>query len=206
MTTMIIIVATIVAAPPYAAWGALWGWVRDQGGFWWPVKPEGAPKNHWKKVGLAVIGLPLAVLALVRWGVDIGDDWWMSGPAAAGLLWAGTAGAWSMGHLGGSGLNRTPSRKGLSTRQAYLAMAASGALVTLPTAIVLAVHDGWVASPATLLAGASKVGWYHLAYIWAELRAEGAPADPPHATLIGAILSAAVALGVSGAALVDGGS
>ena len=163
-----------------ALWGAFWAHVRDQG------RIPGLPNSSkGKETGVALFGLPMAALAL-------GFGW-----IEAALIWVGMAGGWSLGHMGGLGLRFYESRKGLSVPMAYLAMAGTGALVTLAPAGVLAWHGAWVAAAAVLLAGAAKVVTYEVGFLIRGLRP-----DPPHATYIGAIGHGAIAYSVTAAALV----
>ena len=169
-----------LAAVLCAAWGLFWAHVRDQGTL------PGAPGfTKGKELGIALFGLPAAVLAL-RFG-------WVE----AGIVWAGMSGAWSLGHMGGMGLRFAPSRKGLSVPVAYLAMAGTGALVTLAPAGVLAWHGAWIAAAAVLLAGALKVATYEAGFL-----IRGLTDRPPHATWLGALGHGAIAYSVTAAALV----
>ncbi|MGE0717605.1 MAG: hypothetical protein AB7P02_19315 [Alphaproteobacteria bacterium] len=201
--------ATFLAAAAAAAflflWGSFWGWIRDQDGPYWPKRTADDPSSKWKEAGVVAIGLPLAAIALMRWGVTIGDEWWRSGPFAAALLAAGTGGAWTIGHLGGMGLSWSRSRTGLSTRMAYVALAASGTLPVAASVAVLAIHGDWLWAAAAILAGAAKVGIYFVAYVQAEVRGDGQLAGPPDATLLGAIGAAALAFATAGAGLAAGG-
>jgi len=174
----VVMVAILLAFA--ALWGALWAHVRDQG------RIPGLPNSSkGKETGVALFGLPMAALAL-------GFGW-----IEAALIWVGMAGGWSLGHMGGMGLRFYESRKGLSVPMAYLAMAGTGALVTLAPAGVLAWHGAWIAAAAVLLAGAAKVVTYEVGYMIRGLRP-----DPPHATYIGAIGHGAIAYSVTAAALV----
>lgn len=104
-----------------ALWGAFWAHVRDQD------RIPGLPGfTKAKELGLVVFGLPLALLWLATCNHSL-----QVGLIGAGIIWAGMAGAWSMGHLGGMGLRFAPSRKGMSVPACYAAMALTGALVTL---------------------------------------------------------------------------
>ena len=162
-------------------WGAFWAHVRDQGAL------PGAPGfTKGKEIGIALFGLPAAVLGFLAYG-------WVE----AGMIWAGMSGAWSLGHMGGMGLRFAPSRTGLSVPMAYAAMAGTGALVTLAPAGVLAWHGAWTAAAVVLLAGASKVATYEVGFL-----IRGLTDRPPHATYCGAILHGAIAYAVTAAALV----
>ena len=175
------IILAALAAVFYAAWGLFWAHVRDQG------RIPGLPGwDKGKEVGLALFGLPAAVPGLLAYG-------WIE----AGLIWAGMSGAWSLGHMGGLGLRFYESRKGLSVPMAYLAMAGTGALVTLAPAGVLAWHGAWVAAAAVLLAGAAKVVTYEVGFL-----IRGLTDRQPHATYIGAVAHGAIAYAVTAAALV----
>lgn len=99
--------------------------------------------------------------------------------------------------MGGLGLRYYPSRLDESVGKAYLAMAWTGAAVTLAPALVLAWHQAWIAAVVVLLAGALKVATYEVGYMIRGLRP-----DPPHATWIGAIGHAAIAYAVTAAAMV----
>ncbi len=176
---MTILLAALAAALGLV-WGAWWAHVRDQGTL------PGAPGwDKGKELGIALFGLPAAVLAL-------GFGW-----VEAALIWAGMSGAWSLGHMGGMGLRFAPSRTGLSVPAAYAAMAGTGALVTLAPAGVLAWHGAWIAAAVVLLAGAAKVATYEVGFL-----ARGLTDRPPHATYIGAIGHAAIAYAVTAAAMV----
>ena len=162
-------------------WGAFWAHVRDQGAL------PGAPGfTKGKEIGIALFGLPAAVLGFLAYG-------WVE----AGMIWAGMSGAWSLGHMGGMGLRFAPSRKGLSVPMAYLAMAGTGAAVTLAPAGVLAWHGAWIAAAIVLLAGALKVMTYEAGFL-----VRGLTDRPPHATWLGAIGHGAIAYAVTAAALV----
>lgn len=162
-------------------WGAWWAHVRDQG------RIPGLPNwSKGKETGIALFGLPAALLALLGFG-------WIE----AGIVWAGMSGAWSMGHYGGLGLRFYESRTGLSVPMAYIAMAGTGAAVTLAPAGVLAWHGAWIAAALVLLAGALKVATYEIGFL-----IRGLTDRPPHATYIGAIGHGAIAYGVTAAALV----
>ena len=170
-----------LAAVLCAAWGLFWAHVRDQGTL------PGAPGfTKGKEVGIALFGSPMAVLGFLAYG-------WVE----AGLIWAGMSGAWSLGHMGGMGLRFAPSRKGLSVPMAYLAMAGTGAAVTLAPAGVLAWHGAWIAAAIVLLAGALKVMTYEAGFL-----VRGLTDRPPHATWLGAIGHGAIAYAVTAAALV----
>ena len=176
---MTILFAALAAALGLA-WGAWWAHVRDQGTL------PGAPGwDKGKELGIALFGLPAAVLAL-------GFGW-----VEAALIWAGMSGAWSLGHMGGMGLRFAPSRTGLSVPAAYAAMAGTGALVTLAPAGVLAWHGAWIAAAVVLLAGALKVATYEAGFL-----IRGLTDRKPHATYIGAILHGAILYAVTAAALV----
>ena len=163
-----------------ALWGAFWAHVRDQG------RIPGLPNSSkGKETGVALFGLPMAALAL-------GFGW-----IEAALIWVGMAGGWSLGHMGGLGLRFYESRKGLSVPMAYLAMAGTGALVTLAPAGVLAWHGAWVAAAAVLLAGAAKVVTYEVGFL-----IRGLTDRQPHATYIGAVAHGVIAYAVTVAALV----
>ena len=177
---MMTIILAALAAVLCAVWGLFWAHVRDQGTL------PGAPGfTKAKEVGIALFGLPAAVLAL-------GFGW-----VESGLIWAGMSGAWSLGHMGGMGLRFAPSRKGLSVPMAYLAMAGTGALVTLAPAGVLAWHGAWISAAVVLLAGALKVATYEAGFL-----ARGLTDRPPHATWLGAIAHGVIAYVVTAAALV----
>ena len=175
------IILAALAAVLCAAWGLFWAHVRDQGAL------PGAPGwDKGKELGIALFGLPAAVLGFLACG-------WVE----AGLIWAGMSGAWSLGHMGGMGLRFAPSRKGLSVPMAYAAMAGTGALVTLAPAGVLAWHGAWIAAAVVLFAGALKVATYEAGFL-----ARGLTDRPPHATAIGAVAHGAIAYAVTAAALV----
>ena len=162
-------------------WGMFWAHVRDQG------RLPGAPSfTKAKEVGIAMFGLPAAALAFLAYG-------WIE----AGLIWAGMSGAWSLGHMGGLGLRFYESRKGLSVPMAYLAMAGTGALVTLVPAGVLAWHGAWISAAVVLLAGALKVVTYEAGFL-----ARGLTDRRPHATWLGAIGHGVILYAVTAAALV----
>ena len=174
------ILLAALAAVLGLVWGAWWAHVRDQGTL------PGAPGwDKGKELGIALFGLPAAVLAL-------GFGW-----VEAALIWAGMSGAWSLGHMGGMGLRFAPSRTGLSVPAAYAAMAGTGALVTLAPAGVIAWHGAWIAAAVVLLAGAAKVATYEVGFL-----ARGLTDRQPHATYIGAIGHAAIAYAVTAAAMV----
>lgn len=99
--------------------------------------------------------------------------------------------------MGGMGLRFAESRKGLSVLQCYLAMAGTGALVTLAPAGVLAWHGAWIAAVVVLLAGTFKVAAYEVGFL-----IRGLTDRKPHATWIGAILHGAIAYAVTAAAIV----
>jgi hypothetical protein len=175
------IILAALAAVLCAAWGLFWAHVRDQGTL------PGAPGwDKGKELGIALFGLPAAVLGFLAYG-------WVE----AGMIWAGMSGAWSLGHMGGMGLRFAPSRKGLSAPMAYAAMAGTGALVTLAPAGVLAWHGAWISAAVVLLAGALKVATYEAGFL-----ARGLTDRRPHATWIGAILHGAILYAVTAAALV----
>lgn len=175
------IILTALVAVLALVWGAFWAHVRDQGTL------PGAPDfTKGKEVGIALFGLPAAVLGVLAYG-------WVE----AVLIWAGMSGAWSLGHMGGMGLRFAPSRNGLSVPAAYAAMAGTGALVTLAPAGVLAWHGAWISAAVVLLAGALKVATYEAGFL-----ARGLTDRPPHATAIGAVTHGAIAYAVTAAALV----
>lgn len=174
------ILLAALAAVLGLAWGAWWAHVRDQD------RLPGAPSfTKAKELGIALLGLPAAVLAL-------GFGW-----IEAGLIWAGMSGAWSLGHMGGMGLRFASSRTGLSVPAAYAAMAGTGALVTLAPAGVIAWHGAWIAAAVVLLAGALKVATYEAGFL-----IRGLTDRKPHATYCGAILHGAILYAVTAAALV----
>jgi hypothetical protein len=181
---MTIILAALAAALG-AAWGALWGLTRDQNQpSWADRKPS---FSGWKECGIVLLGLPLALIA-----------GWKFGPIEAAVIWAGMAGAWAMGHMGGLGLRFAPSRTGLSIPMSYGAMFLTGALVTLAPAGVLVWHGGLLAAlPPLLAGGVGKVAAYEAAYL---LRGLGD--DRPHAGTIGAMAHGAIAVGVATGAMV----
>lgn len=182
---MTIFLAALAAALG-AAWGLFWAHVRDQGTL------PGAPGfTKGKEIGIALFGLPAAVLWLASKGITTNDA------LSAALIWAGMSGAWSLGHMGGMGLRFAPSRKGLSVPMAYLAMAGTGALVTLAPAGVLAWHGAWISAAVVLLAGALKVATYEAGFL-----ARGLTDRRPHATWLGAIGHGVIAYAVTAAALV----
>ncbi len=174
------ILLAALAALLGVAWGVWWAHVRDQ-----DTLPGAPGFTKGKEVGIALFGLPAAVLAL-------GFGW-----VEAGLIWAGMSGAWSLGHMGGMGLRFAPSRTGLSVPAAYAAMAGTGALVTLAPAGVIAWHGAWIAAAVVLLAGALKVATYEAGFL-----IRGLTDRKPHATYIGAILHGAILYAVTAAALV----
>jgi len=144
---MTILLAALAAALGLV-WGAWWAHVRDQD------RLPGAPSfTKAKELGIALLGLPMAALAL-------GLGW-----VEAVIVWAGMSGAWSLGHMGGMGLRFAPSRTGLSVPAAYAAMAGTGALVTLAPAGVIAWHGAWIAAAVVLLAGALKVATYEAGFL-----------------------------------------
>ena len=170
-----------LAAVVLLVWGAWWAHTRDQG------RIPGLPNwTKGKETGIALFGLPAAAIGLLGFG-------WIE----AGLIWAGMSAAWSMGHYGGLGLRFYESRTGLSVPMAYLAMAGTGAAVTLAPAGVLAWHGAWIAAGIVLLAGALKVATYEIGFL-----IRGLTDRPPHATYIGAIGHGAIAQAVTAAALV----
>ena len=176
---MTILLAALAAALGLV-WGAWWAHVRDQD------RLPGAPSfTKAKELGIALLGLPMAALAL-------GLGW-----VEAVIVWAGMSGAWSLGHMGGMGLRFAPSRTGLSVPAAYAAMAGTGALVTLAPAGVIAWHGAWIAAAVVLLAGALKVATYEAGFL-----IRGLTDRKPHATYIGAILHGAILYAVTAAALV----
>lgn len=176
-----------LAAVLLLVWGAWWAHVRDQG------RIPGLPNwTKGKETGIALFGLPAALLWLAVGGADSSRTL-----IEAGLIWAGMSGAWSMGHYGGLGLRFYESRTGLSVPMAYLAMAGTGAAVTLAPAGILAWHGAWIAAGIVLLAGALKVATYEIGFL-----VRGLTDRPPHATYIGAIGHGAIAQAVTAAALV----
>ena len=176
---MTILLAALAAALGLV-WGAWWAHVRDQD------RLPGAPSfTKAKELGIALLGLPMAALAL-------GLGW-----VEAVIVWAGMSGAWSLGHMGGMGLRFAPSRTGLSVPAAYAAMAGTGALVTLAPAGVIAWHGAWIAAAVVLLAGALKVATYEAGFL-----IRGLTDRKPHATEIGAILHGAILYAVTAAAIV----
>ena len=175
------IILVALAAVLCAAWGLFWAHVRDQGAL------PGAPGwDKGKELGIALFGLPAAVLGFLAYG-------WVE----AGLIWAGMSGAWSLGHMGGMGLRFAPSRNGLSVPAAYAAMIGTGALVTLAPAGVLAWHGAWIAAAVVLLAGALKAATYEAGFL-----IRGLTDRPPHATWLGALGHGAIAYAVTAAAVV----
>jgi len=173
------IILAALAAVLCAVWGAFWAHVRDQDTI------PGLP--GWSKaeeLGIALFGLPAAALGLAFGWIE------------AAAIWAGMSGAWSLGHMGGLGLRYYPSRLDESVGKAYLAMAWTGAAVTLAPAAVLAWHGAWIAAGIVLLAGALKVATYEAGYMIRGLRP-----DKPHATWLGALGHGAIAYGVTAAAL-----
>lgn len=177
MTTILAALAAVLCL----VWGAFWAHVRDQG------RIPGLPGwSKGKEIGIALFGLPAAVLGFLAFS-----------PIEAGLIWAGMSGAWSLGHMGGLGLRFYESRKGLSVPMAYLAMAGTGAAVTLAPGGVLAWHQAWIAAGIVLLAGTLKVATYEIGFL-----IRGLTDRPPHATYIGAIGHGAILYAVTAAALV----
>ena len=175
-----------LAAVVLLVWGAWWAHVRDQG------RIPGLPNwTKGKETGIALFGLPMALLWLASKGITTDET------LCAGIIWAGMSAAWSMGHYGGLGLRFYESRTGLSVPMAYLAMAGTGAAVTLAPAGVLAWHGAWIAAGIVLLAGALKVATYEIGFL-----IRGLTDRPPHATYIGAIGHGAIAQAVTAAALV----
>ena len=137
------IILAALAALLGVVWGVWWAHTRDQ-----DVLPGAPGFTKAKELGIALFGIPAAALALGFGWID------------AALIWAGMAGAWSLGHMGGMGLRFAPSRTGLSVPAAYAAMAGTGALVTLAPAGVLAWHGAWIAAAVVLLAG--EIGRAHV--------------------------------------------
>lgn len=172
-----------LAAALGAAWGAFWALVRDQDGPYPKGKPPGAGSNKWKECGLVVFGLPLSILWIILHGT--GTETLIE----AAVIWLGMGGAWALGHDKGLGLD---------SREAYLAMAWTGAAVTLAPALVMGWHLAFIPALAALLSGAAKVLTYELGY-----RIRGRGSHPyPHATEIGHVGHGLVAYSVSAAAMV----
>lgn len=179
MLTAITLAALILGA----VWGCFFAFIRDQDAI--PgVARTGA--NPFKEIGIAVVPLPLAAVALIQFG-------WIE----ATVVWALGSAAWSLGHMGGMGLRHHPSRTGLSVPMSYVAMAGTGAAVTLGAALVLGWHGHVLLAAACLIAGAAKAGCYEAGFL-----IRGLSDQPPHATFIGALASGALAWGVALAALV----
>ena len=178
----------IIAAAVGAAWGVLWAHARDQGRL-----PGDVLGDKAKEVGIALFGLPMALL----WLATV-SNLEMVAMIQAAIIWAGMSAAWSLGHLGGLGLRFWPSRKGMSTAASYAVMALTGAAVTLAPASVLAWSGAWLVAALVLLAGALKVACYEAGYI---IRG-GASGDWPEPTWIGALLHGATAYAAIGAGIV----
>lgn len=188
---MLTILAAIIAAVLGCAFGALAGLIRDQDKPGWS---EAKPAfSKWKELVWATIGLPLAGIALVKYGLGI------DGLVSAGVIWIGMGAAWAGGHLEGMGLRFSPGRGGVwkPMAEVYARLTASGALVTLAPAGLMAWHGAFLAAAVVLLAGAAKVGCYEAAYI---LR--GLDAPRPHAGTLAAIAHGAILYAVTAAAMV----
>ena len=180
------IIFAALAAVLGLVWGTFWAHVRDQG------RIPGLPNwSKGKETGIALFGLPMALIWLAGWGADTVRI------LSAALIWAGMSGAWSLGHMGGLGLRYYPSRKDESIAMAYFAMAWTGAAVTLAPAAVLAWHGAWIAAGIVLLSGVLKVATYEAGFMIRGLRP-----DPPHATWLGALGHGAIFYAVTAAALV----
>lgn len=155
-----------------ALWGAFWGLVRSQDGPYWAGKPEEAGGNKWKESGVALFGLPLALLC--AWQQP--GPWWHSVLAGAMVLGL-VAGAWSQGH-----------KKGMLpvTKQEMLGSLGSGAILGVGPAAWLVAQGGWSLALALLpvLFGAGKLPCYLLAM---RLR-RGKETERPHPEQLGALL------------------
>lgn len=183
---MLIATFAALAAVPLLVWGSANGLIRDQGSPSWSGQPVEFKK--WKEMSILLLGLPLALLA-----------WWRFGPLEAGIVEIGMAGAWSLGHLNAMGLRFAPSRDGQfeSLPLVYAKLTLTGVLVTLAPAGVLVWHGHVILGAVVLLAGAFKTGCYEVMYV-----ARGLDAPRPHAGTLAAMVHGAIAVGVTGAAMV----
>lgn len=157
--------------------GAVLGFIRDQGQPRYMTDAEKAadpPWRHWKRLGMVIM---CAIVSGA--GADDGHLGRLSALIAGALFTA----AWTMGHLGGSGLAHSSSRKGLSVAMAYVALTVSGLLLAIGPAGLLIWRDQWTWVPLIVLVAGAKTIWYEIAY---RVRPIGSPW--PHATAIGACL------------------
>lgn len=174
------------------AWGAWWGFVRDQDG---PQQGGSGSGNPWKEIGVGVLGLPLAILIAVQFGLTL--DALLAGTAA----WLLTAGAWSLRHAVTSYVTGRPERA-ISAQNAedMVNLALGGALVTLGPALALVWFGHPYLAGLALLAGAAKAGTYKLAWIVRPV-----PGKRPEATFLGHVLHGALAMGGAGACVLAAG-
>ena len=138
-------------------------------------------------------GLPLALFWLATHTLDIAEG------IAAAIIWIGMGAAWSLGHLDSMGLRFSPGRGGVwkPMGEVYVKLTATGVLVTLAPAGVLVWHGHVVLGLAVLLAGVFKTACYEASYV---LRGLGD--ERPHAGTIASMAHGAIAVGVTGAAMV----
>ena len=180
---MLIAIFAALAAAPLLVWGAFWALVRDQDGPYFAGKPADAPSNKWKEAGVGLFGLPLGLLWLATCNQPL-----QVAAIEAAVIWIGMGAAWTKGHDKGLGMEDPAAR---------WAMAWTGAIVTLAPALVLGWHGHVFLAPLVLLAGVAKVGTY-----WIGYRMRRGKVGWPHANAIGAVLHGAIAVGVTGAAMV----
>lgn len=189
---MTIILAALVAVLG-AVYGAFWALVRDQDGPYMKGKPvkfdadgnKVSNPNKWKEAGVGQIAIVFG--GLTAWAVLsaglIEAAAWGVGAGAMSAYW------WSQGH-----------KKGLDMVGVvdWIAMAGTGAGITVGPAAALAWHGSFVLAALVLLSGAMKAPAYWLGY-----RIRGRGAHPhPHATQIGHMLHGAIAYGVTAACMV----
>lgn len=158
------------------AWGGFWGLVRDQDGPYWKGKPADASGNKWKEVGVALFGLPAALVVYWSWPPE---PWW-GGLVAAIFILVMLGGPWSFGHPKGYAQ--------LDSERSKFMLAGLSALPGIGPGVVLVALGWWWLAPWPAVAGAWTLGAYLLAR---KLRGPD-PHPYPHSTEIGAVLGAAV--------------
>lgn len=167
---LLAVVVGALAAPV----GVVAAFIRDQGQPYYLTEAEkrlAPPWSKWKELGIAIMGIVVGAATIAHG--------WAEAVVAGGAF----AAAWAMGHLGGSGLAYSASRKGLSPALSYVALTMSGLLLAVGPAGVLIWHGriAWV--PLIVAAAAAKTIWYEIGY---RVRPNGSPW--PHATAIGAAI------------------
>ena len=117
------------------AWGGFWGLVRDQDGPYWKGKPADASGNKWKEVGVALFGLPAALVVYWSWPPE---PWW-GGLVAAIFILVMLGGPWSFGHPKGYAQ--------LDSERSKFLLAGLSALPGIGPGVVLVALGWWWLAP-----------------------------------------------------------